>query len=98
MTKNRKELKIRMSKTKDPKEIEKVIREAEEDVGVKSDVEIEESKTTRGTPDMVDIAIKLGSAFIKAVVDKYGDRFVSWLSKKLKLDENTGEKVTAPPQ
>lgn len=98
MPEEKKEIKVRISDGKNPEDVKKVIEEAEKEVGVKSNAEISAPKKNRVSPDMVDIGIKLGEAFIKAVVDKYGDRFVNWLSKKLHLDENAGEKVEEAPK
>jgi hypothetical protein len=95
---NKKTIKIRMVDSKNLEDVKKIIEEAEKDVGVKSDAKINPKTRGPGVPEgMVEIGIELGKAFIKAVVDKYGDRFVSWLSKKLHLDEKAGEKASEAP-
>jgi hypothetical protein len=103
MSKNKnqgkKTITVRMCDSKKSEDIKKIIEEAEKDVGVKSDAKIPPPKRGAGVPDgMVEIGIELGKAFIKAVVDKYGDKFVSWLSKKLHLDEKAGEKASEAPK
>lgn len=87
-----KESVIVVSKDNDVESIEAVIKEAEKELGVSSEITAEESEEMFD-PALTAIAIAVGQAFVKAVVDKYGDSFKNWLSRKLGLDEKKGEKV-----
>jgi hypothetical protein len=81
-----------LTKEKDDKDIKNAIAETEKELGVSSDSTVEES-SERSSPDMGTFVVEVTKAFATAVVNKYGDRFVNWLSKKLSLNKNEGEKV-----
>lgn len=99
MTEDKEVVRIVIKQEKGAEAIKKAIADAEKELKVNSNSDMETSKKTRGLPpDTVEIIVKVGQAFAKAVVDRYGDRFVGWLSKKLGLDKTVGEKAMGPPQ
>lgn len=81
-----------LTKEKDAQTIRDVITEAETELGVSSEANVEKS-AERFIPGMDVILVQVGKAFVKAVVEKYGDSFVNWLARKLGLDESKGEEV-----
>ena len=99
MSEDKEKVMIVISEEKGAGAIRKAIADAEKDLGVNSNSDVRKGPKTRGLPEgTVTIIVEVGKAFVKAVVDKYGDRFVSWLSKKLDLDKTVGEKAEEPPK
>jgi len=93
MSENTQEFSVVISKEKGADAIKKAIADAEKELGISSNSSVKKDESKRAAPGLDNIIIQIGSAFVTAIVDKYGDRFVSWLSKKLGLNKEEGEKA-----
>lgn len=81
-----------LTKEKDAQAIRDVIKEAEVELGVSSEANVEKSET-KFIPGMGVFLVAVATAFATKFAERFGETFANWLARKLGLDESKGEEV-----
>ena len=74
--------------------IQDAIREAERELGVGSQADVEELPRDRFIPGMDVFLVVVGVAFATKFAERFGESLADWLARKLGLDESKGEEVS----
>lgn len=80
-------------KNRDIEEIQDALKEAESQLNNYGDFEIKKG-SYRSVPGLEVIAVSLASVFLTKFLEKFGENLADWLSRKLKLKESDGEKIS----
>lgn len=81
-----------LTKEKDAQTIRDLITEAETELGVSSEANVEKAEA-KFIPGMDVILVAVAIAFATKFAERFGESFANWLARKLGLDKSKGEEV-----